>query len=115
MQDVALTKTVGLNLGGKLMKFRAECFIDICVELLKKSSPCYMPGRELEKLARELEEKKHQQELERLREEEEVKKKSKRYKRDGGKEKEEAVGKKGQQGGKQVSLKGSPAQLLHRC
>lgn len=74
-----------------------------------------MPGRELEKLARELEEKKHQQELERLREEEEVKKKSKRYKRDGGKEKEEAVGKKGQQGGKQVSLKGNPAQLLHRC
>lgn len=72
-----------------------------------------MAGRELEKLARELEEKKHQQELERLREEEEVKKKSKRYKRDGGKEKEEAAGKKGQQGGKQVSLKGTPAQLLH--
>ncbi|XP_066494024.1 hydrocephalus-inducing protein-like [Tiliqua scincoides] len=52
--------------------------------------------RELEKLARELEEKKHQQELERLREEEEMKKKSKRYKKDAAKEKE-----KGQQGGKQ--------------
>lgn len=56
-----------------------------------------MHCRELEKLARELEEKRHQQELERLREEEEMKKKSKRYKKDAGKD-----DKKGQQG-KQVS------------
>ncbi|CAM5150043.1 unnamed protein product [Eretmochelys imbricata] len=57
--------------------------------------------RELEKLARELEEKKHQQELERLREEEEMRKKTKRWKKDSGKEKDEALGKKSQLGGKQ--------------
>uniref|UniRef100_A0A8C8S7Z5 HYDIN n=1 Tax=Pelusios castaneus TaxID=367368 RepID=A0A8C8S7Z5_9SAUR len=61
--------------------------------------------RELEKLARELEEKRHQQELERLREEEEVRKKTKRWKRDSGKEKDEALGKRSQLGGKQVYLR----------
>lgn len=34
-QDVALSKTVDLNLGGKLVNFMVECFIDICVDLLK--------------------------------------------------------------------------------
>lgn len=56
----------------------------------------------MEKLARELEEKRQQQELERLREEEEMKKKSKRWKREISKEKDEPSGKKSQLGSKQV-------------
>lgn len=55
----------------------------------------------MERLARELEEK-LKQELERLREEEEMKKKSRRGKRELGKEKDSALGKKSQHGGRQV-------------
>lgn len=55
----------------------------------------------MEQLARELEEK-LKQELERLREEEEMKKKSRRGKRELGKEKDSALGKKSQHGGRQV-------------
>uniref|UniRef100_A0A8C3CDK8 HYDIN protein n=1 Tax=Cairina moschata TaxID=8855 RepID=A0A8C3CDK8_CAIMO len=57
--------------------------------------------RKMEQLARELEEK-LKQELERLREEEEMKKKSRRGKRELGKEKDSALGKKSQHGGRQV-------------
>ncbi|XP_032051538.1 hydrocephalus-inducing protein homolog [Aythya fuligula] len=56
--------------------------------------------RKMERLARELEEK-LKQELERLREEEEMKKKSRRGKRELGKEKDSALGKKSQHGGRQ--------------
>jgi len=55
----------------------------------------------MEQLARELEEK-HRQELERLKEEEELKKSSKRGKRGLGKDKNNALGKKSEPGGRQV-------------
>ncbi|NWI09406.1 HYDIN protein, partial [Crypturellus soui] len=62
--------------------------------------------RSMERLARELEEKKLQQELERLKEEEEMKKKTKRGKKDLGKEKDS--GRKSQFGNKQgVHVSGS--------
>lgn len=54
---------------------------------------CLACCREMERLARELEEK-HQRELERLKEEEELKKKSKRGKKDLGKDKDHALRRK---------------------
>ncbi|XP_062442830.1 hydrocephalus-inducing protein homolog [Rhea pennata] len=59
--------------------------------------------REMERLARELEQKKQQQqqELDRLKEEEELKKKAKRWKKDLGKEKDIASGRRSQFGARQ--------------